>query len=263
MNLKLLSGKSAAKSVELLGKEFETNNYGKCVVMDYKNKTDVTVMFYYPKCYVKCRTNNLIKGNVRNPMFPSYYGKGYLGVGKYNSRNTPSFKIWLGVLTRLNNDNVRVKQPTYNDVEVCDEWLNFQNFAEWCYTQKGFISKDGDNRSYQLDKDILVKGNKIYSPETCCFVPQELNKLLTNRRNERGIYPVGVTYDKKRDCFVAQIFCYGKNKNLGSFKTPEEAFLAYKKAKESHIKDVTKKWKSEISAEVYESLLKWEVSIDD
>ena len=260
---KSLNWKSVNAAVELIGKEFETNNYGKCVVTDYKDKNNVTVMFFEPKCYVKCLTSNLRKGNVRNPMFPSFYSKGYLGVGKYDSRNNSAFKIWMGILIRLNDNVSRIKQPTYNDVDMCEEWLDFQNFASWCHNQDGFSMKDGKGKGYQLDKDILVKGNKLYSPETCCFVPQEVNKLLTNRRNDRGMHPIGVTYEKDRCRFTAQILCYGKHKRLGSFGSAVEAFQAYKEAKESYIKEVAEKWKGKISDQAYESLIKWEISIDD
>ena len=263
MSIKPLNGKIVNVAIKLLGKEFETNNYGKCVVTDYKNKSNVTVMFFEPKCYVNCSAANLRKGNVRNPMFPSFYGKGYLGVGKYDSRNNSAFRIWMGVLIRFNDKSSIVKQPTYNDVEMCDEWLNFQNFAEWCYKQKGFLARDNKGKVYQLDKDILFKGNKVYSPETCRFVPQEINKLLTNRRNDRGLYPIGVTYEKDRCRFTAQMLCYGKHKRLGSFETDEEAFQAYKQAKESYIKEVAEKWKDSVDDKVYESLMNWEIHIDD
>ena len=209
---KSLNWKSVNAAVELVGKEFETNNYGKCVVTDYKDKNNVTVMFFEPKCYVKCLTSNLRKGNVRNPMFPSFYGKGYLGVGKYDSRNNSAFRIWMGILIRLNDKSCRVKQPAYNDVEMCDEWLDFQNFAEWCHNQKDFLARDDKGKVYQLDKDILFKGNKIYSPETCRFVPQEINKLLTNRRNDRGLYPIGVTYEKDRCRSLHRCFVMGSTK---------------------------------------------------
>lgn len=263
MYSKSLNSKSVNVAERLIGKEFETNNYGKCVVTDYVDKNNVTVMFFDPKCYVKCSSGNLRKGTVRNPMFPSFYNKGYLGVGKYDSRNNSAFKIWMGILIRLYDNSSKIKQPTYNDVDICEEWLDFQNFAEWCHSQKGFSSKDEKGKVYQLDKDILVKGNKVYSPETCCFVPQEVNKLLTNRRNDRGFYPIGVIYEKDRCRFTAKMFFYGKPKRLGSFDTATEAFQAYKKAKEAYIKEVAEKWKDEISNEAYKALMSWEIHIDD
>ena len=145
---------------EILGLEFHTNNSGRCFVIDYKNKSDVTIMFYDPICAVKCRLNNLKTGKVSNPMFPSVQGVGYFGLGKYSRKDRKVYKVWCSVLDRCYNKKSFVKLPTYQDVTVCDEWLNFQNFASWCESQKFFNTKDDKGNSYQLDKDILVKGNK-------------------------------------------------------------------------------------------------------
>ena len=119
------------------------------------------------------------------------------------------------------------------------------------------------NEGWHLDKDILVKGNKVYSPETCCFVPVELNSLLVNSRATRGEFPVGVYYDVSRSKFQSYIRMHGKRKHLGRFVTPEEAFYAYKQAKEAYIKEVAELYKDQIDIRVYEALMKYEVDIND
>lgn len=150
------------------------------------------------------------------------------------------------------------RQSTYSDCTVCDEWLLLSNFKKWF--DENYIE------GYALDKDILVKGNKVYSPETCCFVPNEINTLLTKRQNYRGKLPIGVTINNKSSNYIATINLNGKKrKYVGSFSTPDEAFEAYKEAKENHIKEVAEKYYKEgtISEKVYNALMNYEVEIDD
>ena len=114
-----------------------------------------------------------------------------------------------------------------------------------------------------LNKDILQKGNKLYSKDACCFVPSEINMLLTKRDNARGEWPVGVYFDKRDGKFVARLNINGKQKNLGYFTTPDEAFQAYKHAKEANIKVVAQKWQHHLDERVFQALMAYEVSIDD
>lgn len=251
------------KAKSLIGKEFETNNSGKCFIIDYKGIYDVTVMFYDPFVIVKCIFQNLKAGRVKNPLLPSVYGRGYYGIGKYSTNNVKVYKMWMRMLERCYDEKYHTKTPTYRDVVVCDDWLNFQNFAAWCEAQEFFNAKDDKGRPYQLDKDIMHKGNKIYSPETCAFVPSEVNLLILNSSKVRGVYPVGVYFNVGCEKFLVKISYCGKQKHLGLYDTPEEAFQAYKTAKETYVKEVAEKWKDRTDDKVYESLMNWEVSIDD
>ena len=145
------------------------------------------------------------------------------------------------------------KQPSYIGCLVDEEWHNFQNFAEWF--------EDNYVEGWHLDKDILIKGNKIYSPETCCFVPLEINSLFTKSDKIRGEYPIGVS--KKDKKYQANV-----NKNsgfifLGAFNTPEEAFQVYKTAKEDYIKEVADKWRGQITEQVYQAMYSYQVEITD
>ena len=114
----------------------------------------------------------------------------------------------------------------------------------------------------ELDKDILNKGNKVYSPDTCVYVPQSINSLFTKSDKVRGEYPIGVY--KQKDKYVAQLNKgNGKQIYLGSYSTPEEAFQAYKQAKEEYIKEVANEYKDKIPYRLYEALMNYEVEIDD
>ena len=248
---------------ELLGKEFETNSCGKCFVIEYKGANDVKVMFYDPPFIATCQLGQLRDGRVKNPYVPSLYGKGYIGEGVTSVTDRKTFQTWCGVLERAYNSKYVKKNPTYVGVEVCEDWLCFQNFAKWCYSQKGFKVRDNLGNYFQLDKDILVKGNKVYSPETCCFVPQEINKLVLKSAKTRGKLPIGVSAKRWSEGFVASINKGAKKLTVGNFKTVEEAFSAYSGAKESYIKEIAGKWKEQIDSRVYESLMSYKVDIDD
>ena len=115
---------------------------------------------------------------------------------------------------------------------------------------------------WELDKDILIKGNKIYSPETCAFVPAEINGIFTKTNSKRGVYPIGVSLHKEGR-FQAKVLKNKKQAYIGLFDTPEEAFQAYKKAKEEYIKEVADKWKDKIDPRVYEAMYNYQVEITD
>ncbi len=259
---KITDSRTLNKRDEVLGKEFETNSFGKCFIIDYAGVNKVKVAFYNPFCIVECSMLNLKRGAVANPMKPTVYGKGYLGVGNHSSNsNVRLYKLWKNMLERVYSLKTRYRRQSYEDIEVCEDWHNFQNFAEWCLAQEHFFSKDSKGRCYQLDKDILLKGNKIYSPETCCFVPLEINTLLIFGKSRRGDFIVGV--GKRNSKYQASIRIERKNIYLGVFETPHKAFKVYKEAKEDHIKCVADKWKNCIDQRVYQALLTWRVAIDD
>lgn len=251
------------KIENIVGKEFETNNHGKCTVIAYNSFKDVTVKFHNPEFITKCRMNNLREGMVKNLLTPLVYGKGYLGVGKYQPSNRILYRVWNRVLERAYSEKWLIKYPYYAGTTVCDEWHNFQNFAAWCETQKFFNAKDVKGNSYHLDKDILVKGNKVYSPETCCFVPAELNGLVISNKQRRGTLPIGVSFYKSTGKFKASVAFYGKAQHIGYFDTVEDAFQAYKQAKESYIKDMANNWEGRIEDKVYKTLKEYSVDIDD
>lgn len=246
---------------ELLGKEFETNGSGRCFIIDYKGWDKVLVMFYDPICIVKCQLDGLKRGMVYNPMKPTFYNKGYIGVGEFGYKDRRAYRIWNGVLTRAYNPKYKLRHSTYKDVAVCEEWYSFQNFAAWYYSEQQCDSVDEYGKPFHLDKDILVKGNKVYSPETCCFVPSEINLLVSLNPKSRGDLPLGVTKCGKK--FRVKINLGKLNKHIGVYPTKEEAFQAYKEAKEAYVKEIANKWKDRINGKVYQNLMKYEVNIND
>ena len=166
------------------------------------------------------------------------------------------YRMWKSMIQRCFSEKYKQRRPTYEDATCCDEWLSFGNFVEWLNKEIGYSGKlDG----YQFDKDLIIKGNKIYSPEACSLVPQAVNSLLLDSGATRGIYPVGVTFNKATGKFVAYLKCFGKLKHLGCYTTIESASFAYKTAKEAQIKIVATQYKGVLKSTVFESLMNWEI----
>ena len=152
---------------------------------------------------------------------------------------------------------------TYIGCEASEEFHNFQNFGSWdsenYYTVK--------NEVMCLDKDILVKGNKIYSPETCIYVPQTINGLFTKNDNKRGKSVIGTTPVNGKYRVLCRIINpkTGKSKqeHLGYYDTELEAFQIYKYYKERNIKEVADYFKRKIPSELYQALYIYKVEITD
>ena len=203
--------------------------------------------------------SNIRNGRVKDALAPIVCGVGYMGTKRdmiLAPSKTPAYFAWHNMISRCYSDDIQNKRPTYHDCFVCEEWKCFSNFREWFDNQVYFLG-------WKLDKDILVKGNKIYAPNTACFVPNEINVLFTKRQNCRGELPVGVQYSESKLRYKAGFTKGMKKVFLGYYATPEEAFQAYKEAKETWIKEVADKWKDKLDPRVYEAMYNYEVEITD
>ena len=251
----------ALKKAEYEGIIFKTKNYGDVVVLDYYNARDVAIKFLNTGNVRKTGTSELKKGEIRdNEAFP-VYKVGVMDIPNELKRGQPNpreYSIWNGVRQRCYNENIRHLTPSYQEAEMSENFKRYSYFKDWCNKQIGF-----DQDGWQLDKDILIKGNKIYSEDNCCFVPPEINTLILKADRIRGKYPIGVYEDKQAGKFKVRISVEGKQKHVGRYYCEKEAFYAYKVAKEQYIKEVANKWKGQIDVRVYEALINWEVSIDD
>lgn len=177
------------------------------------------------------------------------HGIGIYQPGKFQSSD-PSYKLWVSMLGRCTLGSIaQNKNPTYIGCSVHPDWIEFQTFAQWCHYQVGFACED-----YQLDKDILVTGNKVYGPDTCRFVPSKINRLFTHNKRNKGIYPTGVSLDASGK-FRAQIGTANRVKYIGVYPTVEEASVAYETAKRAEIHSMAKQYKWEIDALLYTTLM--------
>lgn len=186
------------------------------------------------------------------------YGVAVNSRGKYKTtgpdgKRTKSYGTWKQMLGRAYCPKGHARYPTYAGCSVAEEWLEYQNFAEW------FEAHEYSNRGYQLDKDLLIPGNKIYAPDRCVFVPSQLNNLLLDCGSARGQYKQGVYFHKGSNKFRANIRVNGRRKGLGYFDTEIEAYNAYKKAKEEHVKHMANHWQDDIADEVYDALMNWQL----
>ena len=131
----------------------------------------------------------------------------------------PYYRKWRAMFDRCYNKIYQEKQPTYKGCYVCDEWHSFSNFKGWMEKQNWV--------GMHLDKDILVEGNKVYSPDTCVLVSRKVNNFLTDRKNDRGGYPLGVHLNNGKLRAVCSNPKTGKREHLGYFITEEDAYLAW------------------------------------
>ena len=139
----------------------------------------------------------------------------------------PFYQKWKSMLYRVYK--TREKEKSYEKCSVCDEWLTFSNFKSWMETQ--------DWEGKQLDKDLLIYKNKVYSPETCCFIAKEINVVLTCIGTvTKGDYPFGVYYNKRDRKFYAQ--CSGEY--LGMFNTPSGAHQKWQEYKLKRLEELCK-----------------------
>ena len=257
-----------SKKINRTGEE-RVNNFGsKMVIKEYRTNRDIDIYFpEYNWTFEHTTYQNFKKGTIKCPYEPGYYGKGYLGEGKYktreNGKNTDEYKIYYDMLRRCYDPKFHERNPAYKGCKVEDYLLNFQNMAEWI--NENYYEIPGEITC--LDKDILYKGNKIYSRDTCIFVPQRINTLFVKNDNRRGDNPIGVS-DSPSGNYKA--YCrngYGKLIPLGTYSTKEEAFQIYKEYKEKVIKEVIDSYEGIIPEPFYSKLktamYNYKVEIDD
>lgn len=133
------------------------------------------------------------------------------------------YEKWVGMLRRCYCEKFKDKNTTYKDCLVCDDWLKFSNFRSWVITQDWF--------GKELDKDILLQGNKIYSPSTCVFISKRLNSLLLDSGRTRGKLMIGACFEPSNNKYKSSCGFNGASKHIGRFKTEIEAHEAYKEFK--------------------------------
>ena len=247
---------------DCVGKVCKSKSSGDFKILKYNDKKNVEIQFLKTGFETTVELGSIRNGGVKDRYLPSVYGVGVIGdkyPSKVNGVLTKEYKLWTSMLVRCYSTTLKKQRPTYEGCEVSDNFKNYEYFYEWCHKQIGF-----GNEGWHLDKDLLVKGNKAYSEDSCVFIPTEINSLLVKRENMRGKYLIGVYWNKTANAFVAQV---SKNKgmqeHLGVFNTELEAFRAYKQAKETFINEQAEKWKGKIDDRAYKALMNYTVEITD
>ena len=228
-------------------------------IIEYRSRNDILVEFE-DGYKIKTRYDHFKNREVNNPHDKTVYEIGYLGEGNCdidNIKNTykKQYVTWKSMIERCYNKKYQERRPTYIGCSVCNEWHNFQNFVKWF--DENYYEIEGQRM--ELDKDILIKGNKIYSPKTCVLVPNHINTLFIKSNAIRGQYPIGVSFSNQSNNYMAS----GKNVFLGYHDTPKKAFNAYKTYKEKTIKNVADKYKNQIPQKLYNAMYNYQVEITD
>lgn len=251
----------ASMKAKYEGKVFSTNNYGDVEVLEYINSRCISIRFFDSGNNRITGISELMKGEIRDNEAYPVYTTGVQDIRGYLVRGQPhpkDYSVWNGIRQRCYNENIRKKNPAYQECTMSENFLLFSYFKDWYHKQIGH-----DQEGWDLDKDILVKGNKIYSEDTCCFVPKEINCALATSINRRGDKPQGVIWNCTKTRYRARIQRGDKWESLGTYSTTKEAFYVYKPIKEAHIKALANKWKDQIDPRVYNALMCWEINIDD
>lgn len=184
----------------------------------------------------------------------------YDGYVKINGKHIESYNVWHQLLKRLYCESSLKHVAIYRKVKLCDEWVYFSNFKRWFDENAQYYHK-----GWALDKDLICKtyniNPKIYCPDTCLFLPSEINNSLIFKEGARVDLPIGVRR-AKNGRFHSTAMLGMRRQHLGTFDTPEEAFAAYKAARESHLRMLADKYKDELSPKAYKLLKNINITID-
>ena len=247
---------------DCVGKICKSKSSGDFKILKYNGSKDVEIQFINTGFETVATLGNIKNGKVKDLYLPSVYDVGIIGTkypSEVNRVKTKEYVLWQNMFQRCYSTTLKKRNPTYEGCEVSNNFKYFEYFYEWCHKQIGF-----NNEGWQLDKDLLIKGNKVYSEDFCVFIPSDINLLLTKSTASRGEYLIGVSWCKTNKAFKAQVSrSKGKSEYLGLFKTETEAFNAYKQAKESFVKEQAEKWKDMIDPRTYNALMNYTVDITD
>jgi len=250
------------RKLERIGETMINNQGEEMGIIEYNNRRDITITFKSTKEIIKTSYDEFKKGKVKSHFSPTVFGVGITGITQItdeNKKQLDSYMCWVNMLRRCYTNKYQERFPTYIGCTVSEEfkiYAKFKKFYDGNYYEIKELCRT------ELDKDILHKGNKVYSKENCVFVPQVINGLFIKQQNRRGNLPIGVSLNYKN----YQAKCndgIGNAKRLGTYKTPELAFNVYKDFKEKLIKEVAEKYKSQIPIKLYDAMYKYEIEITD
>lgn len=233
------------------GDVFNIHSGGSVTVLEVAGRSNITAVHNDEFAHkFKTTAFNLESGHIKNPFLPSVFGVGYFGHGKYRAKKNgvhdEAYCAWKDMLRRCYDEKFHLRWRTYAGCSVCKEWHNYQVFAEWFYKQKR-------QTGWQLDKDILINGNREYSPRACRLVPVAINSLFSRVPEElkngyTGVRKVGSSYR-------AEFTVDSKRIHVGNYKSAEEASAAYVKAKNENVKRVANQYREFICNDIYTALI--------
>lgn len=244
---------SSQSVLERVG-EISYSKYGtKATIIEYKSAHDVLIEFNDQYHYrYKTSYYNFRKGQIVNPYDKNVYNMGCFGVGKYNSKDD-AYYVWYHIIERCYKPTRRKADESYMDCKTCNEWLIYQNFAEW-YNSNLYDCPE----TLMVDKDLFGTKDGYYSPETCVLVPKTLNlaliaSLKNSKTNRNKNLPIGV--QKQDNRFITYLSMGDSCKCLGMFKTVQEAHNCYLSAKGKYLLTLLKDYKKYMPSELFSKLV--------
>ena len=238
------------KTIDRIGEERVMNCGMKAKIIAYRNCGDMTIEFEDGYIIDRVQYTNFKRRIIKNPYAKIIKGVACIGETStvdINGKVLKSREVWGDMIKRCYDEKQLKRRPSYIGVTVCDEWLCYANFKEW-YDKNIYEIKD---ERMQLDKDILIKGNKVYSPETCIFVPQRINTLFREFNNNE--FPT--LEERSNGTFAIRVRMNGKSKRISGFETKEKAEECYLKEKRQIIKEIAEEYKDKIPNKLYNRLI--------
>lgn len=237
---------------ERIGERRKMNCGEFATIIKYNAEKDIDVKFDSGYIAINKTYSNFKKGEIINPYYPTVCGIGYLGgatIKDKHGNTLDSYNTWRNMLDRcFNKKCCNYKNYGAIGVSVCDEWKNYSNFKKWF--NDNYYTLEGEK--VELDKDILIDGNKIYSPQTCVFVPSTINVLFKRYKRNNSL-PRGVK--KKGDKFTARIVKHKHEIYLGIYNTPQEAHSVYIKNRNLYLLELAEFYKTNIPNKLYKRLI--------
>lgn len=215
---------------------FHHKKYGEYDIVEYQNCENVTIRFRNTGYEYITSMNHIENNEVMDRLHRNVFG-GVVGMSDYD---VEIYKIWYNMLYRANKQG-----GSYKDASVCKEWLYFPNFYSWAKNQNY-------QKGWHLDKDVIVRGNKEYSPQKCCFLPSEINTFF-----EKSNKAIGYGMNRGKTKYVSFIRSKGKKLHLGTFDTKQEAQNAYITKKKELLEGLIKEYSYCLSEEIVLYLKKY------
>lgn len=243
-----------------IGTMHNTTISGQLEILTAPIKQRVDVRFLNTGYVTSAILSNVLRGNVRDKLMPTVYGVGVLGEkypAKLNGLMQKEYTVWTDMLKRCYDSKEHARYPRYIGCTTSDNFRYYEYFYEWCNNQIGF-----NNPGWHLDKDLLFKGNKLYSEDTCVFLPAEINTALTSANTTRGELPIGVQLSPVGN-YISSYNLGGIHYYGGTFYTVEDAFFHYKQAKEQYLQHLGYLWEPYIDPRAFLALMHYSVNIDD
>lgn len=242
------------------GNYYTSINCGGFKVLEVISAQKVRIVFTNTGTEKVVQGSHIRAGSIRDPYARLVVGKGYVGEGSYSQKQLKMYNCWKNMLIRCYCPDYHILYPTYMPCEVSEDWLNFQNFSGWYIKTYPKIT----SVRWELDKDLFSEEDKLYSENTCCWLPSQINNLLRDKVVAKGRkYLEGVFYDKDRpNGYRSHIVIDGKQKYLGTYNTQQEASDRYLEARQNNILLLAERYKNILELTTYNKLITYKLRRD-